>query len=78
VVALAKPLEALSPVSGVVPLFSYDRGFDNFPFITREEPQPVKQAALSQYYLAFVPTMSAFQKFAASDAKCVWEVGRNT
>ena len=25
-------------------LFSYDRGFDDFPFITREEPQPIKQA----------------------------------
>jgi predicted nucleic acid-binding protein len=26
-------------------LFSYDTGFDNFPFITREEPQPLKKAA---------------------------------
>ena len=26
-------------------LLSYDTDFDDFPFITREEPQPLKQAA---------------------------------
>jgi hypothetical protein len=29
----------------VTQLFSFDTDFDDFPFISREEPQPRKQAA---------------------------------